>query len=277
VMVVGSHQKINDKYGKIQDWNKFGVAMAFDLHGNSFTNDFVIYAGPIDYFRLQKMGYNLGKIVEMGWSPFRPFAIAILWIFVQLHKVLFNYGAVIIIFSFIIKLIFWPLTHKSSRSMYKMKELQPKLAELQAKHKNDPAKLNTETMKMYKEFGVNPFSSCLPLLIQMPIFWAIFSVLKNSIELRAANLAFWITDLSQKDQFYILPVVMGISMFIQQKLTITDPKQKMMIYMMPVIFTILFAQWPSGLVLYWTTFNVIGIFEQLKVKSIVEAEKRAIS
>jgi YidC/Oxa1 family membrane protein insertase len=277
ILLAGVQDTIQNAMGKVFAWKKFALGLSFDLKGKSFSNDFTIYTGPLDYFILQKMGNNLGKLVDMGWNLFRPFAVAILWFFVQLHRVLFNYGLVIIFFSIIIKLIFWPLTRKSNASMYKMKELAPKMADLKTRYKDEPQKINTETMKLYREYGVNPFSSCLPILIQLPIFWAMFSVLKNSIELRAANLAFWITDLSQKDQFYVLPIIMGISMFIQQKMTITDPKQKMMAYMMPVIFTVLFAQWPSGLVLYWTVFNIISIFETMIIKRRMEEEKKVVS
>lgn len=275
VLIVGEEASLSDEKNKLHKWKKFGAGMTFKLDGDSYSNDFTIYSGPLDYQRLQNLGYNLGKLVDMGWSLFRPFAIAILWIFIQLYKVLFNYGLVIIIFSVLMKLVFWPLTRKSAASMHKMKELQPKIQEIKAKYKDDPQKLNTETMKIYKEYGVNPFGSCLPLLIQMPIFISMWAVLRNSIEMRAAEFVFWIKDLSQKDQFYVLPIVMGISMFLQQKLTITDPKQKMMVYLMPLFFTIFFAGLPSGLILYWTVFNVAGIFEQLSVKRKLEAEKKA--
>jgi len=262
---------------KQHNWKKFAAGITYDIKGDSFAADFQIYSGPLDYYLLEDIGFGLGKLVDLGWAPFRPFAIAILWIFVNLHKILFNYGVVIIVFSVLMKLVFWPLTRKSSTSMYRMKELAPKLQELRARYKDDPQKMNMETMKLYREFGVNPFSSCLPLLIQLPIFWALFSVLKNSIEMRAAELILWITDLSQKDPYYVLPIVMGVSMYIQQKLTITDPKQKLLVYFMPILFTFLFAQWPSGLVLYWTVFNVVSIFEQLSIKRKFEAEKPVAS
>ncbi|MCD6161258.1 MAG: membrane protein insertase YidC [candidate division Zixibacteria bacterium] len=274
VLVVGTKDEILDAAGKPHEWKKFGVGLTFDIKDNSFSNDITVYTGPLDYYRLKDLGYNLSQLVEMGWKAFRPFAIGILWIFVQLHKILFNYGLVIIIFSIIMKIIFWPLTRKSSTSMMKMKELQPKIQEVKEKFKNDPKKLNAETMKVYKEFGVNPFGSCLPMLVQLPIFWAMFSVLRNSIEIRGAGFVFYLNDLSQKDPHYILPIIMGIAMFLQQKMTITDPKQKMLVYIMPVVFVFLFAGWPSGLVLYWTMFSVIGIFEQLIVKKRLDEEKR---
>lgn len=275
VIIDGDESSLLDQAGAKHAWKRFGVGLTFNTYGDKFSDDLLIYAGPLDYYRLSKIGYNLSQLIDMGWKIFRPFAIGILWIFVQLHKVLFNYGIVIIVFSLLMKIVFWPLTRKSSTSMMKMKELQPKLQELKAKFKNEPQKLNTETMKLYKEYGVNPFGSCLPLIIQLPVFWAMFSVLRNSIEMRAAGFVFWITDLSQKDQYYVLPIIMGVAMFLQQKMTITDPKQKMMAYIMPVVFVFLFASWPSGLVLYWTMFSLIGIFEQLVIKRRLDAEKQA--
>jgi len=275
ILVTGRQAKVSDYENKLQDWRQFGVGLTFDLRGSSFSNDFLIYAGPLDYYQLENIGYNLGQLVDMGWKVFRPFAIGILWIFVQMYKFLFNYGIVIIVFSLIMKAVFWPLTRKSSMSMMKMKDLQPKLQEIKDKYTKDPAKLQMETMKVYKEYGVNPFSSCLPLIIQLPIFWALFSVLNNSIEFRAAELAFWITDLSQRDSTWVLPILMGIAMFFQQIMTITDPKQKMIAYIMPAVFIFIFGSMPAGLVLYWTIFSIVGIGEQLLIKKHLDEEKRA--
>jgi YidC/Oxa1 family membrane protein insertase len=275
VMVSGHQSRIIDYENKSHEWKQFGVGLTFDIKSNTFTNDFLIYTGPLDYYRLEKIGFDLGQLVDMGWKVFRPFAIGILWVLVQLNKVLFNYGVVIIVFSLLMKVVFWPLTRKSTTSMMKMKELQPKLQEIKDKFSKDPQKLNAETMKVYKEYGVNPFGSCLPLLVQLPIFWALFSVLRNSIELRAAEFVFWITDLSQKDSTWVLPILMGLAMFFQQKMTITDPKQKMLAYIMPVVFVFIFGSMPSGLVLYWTVFSVVGVVEQMIIKRGMEEEKRA--
>jgi len=273
-LIVGKKTSVYDSEGNQHEWKKFGVGLTFNIEGESFTNDLTIYSGPLDYFSLQEIGYKLGELVDMGFWLFRPFSIGALWIFIQLHKVLFNYGLVIIIFSIIMKVVFWPLTRKSSASMMRMKDLQPKLQEIKAKYKNEPQKMNTETMKIYKEYGVNPFGSCLPLLVQLPVFWAMFSVLRNSIELRAADFIFWITDLSQKDPYYILAILMALAMFFQQKMTITDPKQKMIIYIMPAVFLFIFGGMPSGLVLYWAMFSIIGIFEQILVKRHLSKEKQ---
>jgi YidC/Oxa1 family membrane protein insertase len=279
VIVVGSRSDLKDSEGNEVEWNRFGVGMTYERPPEELSLEFSVYAGPLDYDRLKGMGKRLSSLVEMGWKPFRPFAIAILWIFTTLHKTIPNYGFVIIIFSILMKLIFWPLSIKGAKSMHKMKEIQPKIQEVKEKFKKDPARIQKETMKLYKEHGFNPFGSCLPMLIQLPIFWAMYSVLGNTIEIRGADFILWIHDLSQPDPtgqyFYVgvLPIIMGVSMFIQQKLTITDPKQKMMVYFMPILFTFLFSRWASGLVLYWTMFNILGIFEQWFVKRKKAEEK----
>lgn len=281
VIVVGSDMALVDSTGESHPWTRFGAGMTYDRPPDSLSLDFTVYTGPLDYDRLKKMGKGLSSLVDMGWKVFRPFAIAILWLFTSFHKIIPNYGFVIIVFSILMKLVFWPLSIKSAKSMHRMKEMQPRIQEIKEKFKDEPARIQQETMKVYKEFGVNPFSSCLPMLVQLPIFWALYSVLSNTIELRGADFIFWITDLSQPDPsgrfiplgIGILPIIMGISMFIQQKITITDPKQKAMVYFMPILFTFLFSRWASGLVLYWTMFNIMGIFEQLFVKRNIRNEK----
>jgi YidC/Oxa1 family membrane protein insertase len=279
VIVVGNRAEISDSEGNSHEWNRFGVGMTYERPPEELSLRFSVYTGPLDYYRLNNMGKRLSSLVDMGWKPFRPFSIAILWIFTSLHKAIPNYGFVIIVFSILMKLVFWPLSLKSAKSMHKMREIQPKIQEVKEKFKNDPARLNKETMKLYKEHGFNPFGSCLPMLIQLPIFWALYSVLGNTIEIRGADFILWITDLSRPDPtgkyFFVgvLPIIMGISMFIQQKMTITDPKQKMMVYFMPILFTFLFSRWASGLVLYWTMFNIMGIFEQWFVKRKMAEEK----
>lgn len=269
VIVMGGQTSKADAQANIIKWDLYGVGMMYENLEGETSLDFSVYAGPLDYDKLKAMDKNLTSLVEMGWKIIRPFAVAILWVFTNLHKVIPNYGFVIILFAFIIQGIFWPLTAKNFKSMHKMRNINPVLQEIREKFKNDPARLNQETMKAYKEHGVNPFGSCLPMLIQMPIFFALYSVLSNTIELRGAPFMLWLTDLSQPDSsgqyllgFGILPILMGVFMFFQQKMTITDPKQKMMIYLMPAIFIFIFKNLASGLVLYWTMSSVIGIFQQ---------------
>jgi YidC/Oxa1 family membrane protein insertase len=284
VVAIGQEASRININGSPMSWPEFGVGMTYGTPAEQSSYNFSVYTGPLDYDRLREKGMGLSNLVDLGWWLFRPFAIAILWLFTNMHKAIANYGLVIIIFAILMKAVFWPLSLKTAKSMYRMKEIQPKLQEVKEKYKNDPAKMQQETMKAYKEYGVNPFGSCLPMLIQMPIFFALYSVLSNTIELRGADFAFWITDLSQPDPWGIpvfgfrvtvLSVLMGLAMFFQQKMTVTDPKQKMMVYMMPVIFVVIFGNLASGLVLYWTVFSVIGIFEQWMVLRHIKAEKEA--
>ena len=229
--------------------------------GTSLKDKFTIYIGPIDYHILKSYKIGLENIVNLGWKIIRPFSIAILWLFVNLHKIIPNYGVVIILFTILIKIAFHPLSHKSTKSMMKMQELQPKLSDLKEKYKKDPAKLNQETMKLYKQGGVNPLGGCLPLLLQMPIFYALFVVFRSTIELRGAKFILWLKDLSQMDPYYVLPIVMAATMFWQQKITIKDPKQAALVYLMPIMFFFFFFKFPAGLTLYWTVFNILSLIE----------------
>ncbi len=239
-----------------------GVFLEMPLEGTaSFKDKYLIYVGPINYRVLKSYQVDLDRMVNMGWKIIRPFSIGILWLFVNLHKILPNYGLVIIIFTILIKGIFHPLTKKSTKANLRMQELQPKLAQLKEKHKKDPTRLNQETMKLYKQSGVNPLGGCLPLLFQMPIFYALFVVFRTTIELRGAKFAFWLFDLSQKDPYYVLPIIMAATMFWQQKITIKDPKQAMLVYFMPIMFFFFFYNFPAGLTLYWTMFNVLSLIE----------------
>jgi YidC/Oxa1 family membrane protein insertase len=286
VIVLGAKSSRIDVTGRPMQWPEFGIGMTYNTPAEQSSYKFSVYAGPLDYDRLRAMGHGLSNLVDLGWWLFRPFAVAILWLFTNMYRLLPNYGIVIIVFSILMKALFWPLSIKTAKSMHRMKEIQPKLQEIKVKFKNEPAKLNQETMKAYKEYGVNPFSSCLPMLIQMPIFLALYSVLSNTIELRGADFAFWINDLSQPDpwgipvfgfRITVLSVLMALAMFVQQKMTITDPKQKMMAYLMPIIFVVIFGNLASGLVLYWTVFTILGVFEQWMVLRHIKAEKEAMA
>jgi len=257
-----------DTIGKEIVQNKYvtaGLKMA-SADKDSLTDNFIIYVGPLDYGILKSYKAGLDGLVSMGWKIIQPFSVAVLWLFTQMHKFIPNYGFVIILFSIIIKILFHPLSRKSTTSMTRMQQLQPKLKQLQEKYKNDRAKQQAEMMKLYKEYGVNPLGGCLPLLLQMPVFYGLFTVFRSTIELRGAKFMLWIQDLSLRDPYYILPIIMGLTMFIQQKMSIKDPKQKMMVYLMPVLFTFLFYGMPAGLVLYWTMFNILSFIEQLYIK-----------
>lgn len=247
------------------------------------TQSFKIYLGPVDYNQLKSLGDNLVKIVDFG-SFFglkfiiRPIAEYILLpLFQFIHSIVPNYGIVLIIFSLIIKLVVYPLTKSSYQSMKKMQALQPKIAEIKEKFKDDPQKLNKETMKLYSTYGINPAGGCLPIFLQMPIFVALWGMFQSAIELRQQPFFGWITDLSQPDIIYTLgfklplfgiqeisglAVLMGITTFVQQKMTVKDPKQQALIYVMPVMLTLLFMSFPSGLNLYYFMFNVLSIAQQ---------------
>ncbi|MGH8003483.1 MAG: membrane protein insertase YidC [Limisphaerales bacterium] len=233
---------------------------------------FTLFVGPLDYNLLRSFGNGLEKLLDLGAAPLtpdvvvEPIAVGMLWLFKSFYKFTPNYGVVIIVFSILIKLLTLPLSRKSAKSMARMAEIQPRLEKLKEKHKKDPKKLNEETLKLYREIGFNPFAGCLPLLLQFPLFMALYAVLSTSIELRQAPFVFWINDLSSADRLFILPILMTVLMFWQQKLTIRDPKQKMMVYLLPAIFFFFFFQMPSGLVLYWTLFNLFSVLEQYWVK-----------
>jgi YidC/Oxa1 family membrane protein insertase len=221
-----------------------------------------IFMGPKEDALLKKVGPELATIIDYGWFDFlaRPF----LWLMTFLYTYVKNYGLAIILVSVLIKIILYPLTQKQMKSMKAMQELQPKLKALQEKHKGDKQKLNQETFELYKRHGVNPFGGCLPLLLQFPVFIAIYQALSNAIELRQAPFFLWIDDLAAKDPYYILPVFMGVSMFIQQKLTPSspDPKQAQMMNIMNIVFIFLFLNFPSGLVLYYLVFNLLSLAQQ---------------
>lgn len=252
---------------------------------------FKIYIGPSEFSILNAYNENLTVIMEWGWAIIRPLTKAILYTFNFLYGIIPNYGWVIIIFALIIKIVLYPLTHKSYVGMQKMKEVMPRQKEIQKKYKDNPTKMQQEMMKLYKEIGYNPLSGCLPMLIQMPILFPIYQVFHESIDLRQAPFFGWIKDLSVPDtiatlhtglpfigDFNInpLPIVMTILTFVQQKLTPMTPmgdsddpaqkfNQKFMMYGMPILFFFIFNNFSSGLVLYWTIFNALTMGQQLLI------------
>ena len=232
-----------------------------------FSHKFLIHIGPLDYWALSKYGLELEHMVNLGWVLFKPFAIGILWFFVNFHKIIPNYGVVIIVFTILMKIVFFPLSRKMTKTSLMMAEMAPKINKLKEKYKDDKQRLNQEIFKLYREHKINPLGGCLPLLVQIPIFWAFFVLLRSTIEMRQAPFMAWIKDLSLPDPYFILPVLMSVSMFFQQKMTIKDPRQKMLIYIMPAMFFFFFYSFPAGLTLYWTIYNVLSVFEQYVVRS----------
>jgi YidC/Oxa1 family membrane protein insertase len=247
--------------------------------GGEKTVELGLYAGPKEITRLRDASYNLRELVNLGWFDF--LARPALYFLRFLNDFVGNYGVAIVIITILQKIAFFPLTQKSHKSMHAMQTLQPKIQAIKERYKNNPQKVNQETMELYKRYGVNPLGGCLPLLIQIPIFYALYAALANSVELWRAPFTLWITDLSSPDTLLALPfavpylgeafplrglpLIMGISMFIQQKMSPTggDPRQaQMMLYLMPVVFTFIFWAMPSGLVLYWLVNNVLQIGQQ---------------
>ncbi|HMK66880.1 MAG TPA: membrane protein insertase YidC [Thermodesulfobacteriota bacterium] len=236
---------------------------------------YALYFGPRDTKILEPLGMELDKAVNFGF--FDIIAKPLLWVLRFFNGFFHNYGWSIILLTILIKIIFWPLTHKSYKSMKDMQKVQPKIAKLREKYKDNREKLNQETMALYKTYKVNPMGGCLPMIIQIPVFFALYSLLGYAIELRHAPFLLWINDLSAPDRLPIgmpipyvgdgipvLTLLMGASMFIQQKMTPTtgDPAQAKMMLFLPVIFTFMFINFAAGLVLYWLVNNVLSIGQQ---------------
>lgn len=296
-----------------------------------------VYLGPIQHERLKLLGIGLEHAMDLGWPVVRQIAQVMLPVLLGLYRVFPNYGLVIILFSVLVKIAVYPLTHKSYTASAKMQGLQPEMAALREQYKHDPQEMNKQTMKLMvslrlteaslsklagadiptdvtgdlegmrdkdyvgekaffaaldevlgkqkanryratilkhaKKTRINPMGGCLPMLVQMPVFFALYQVLSSTIELRQAPFVWWLKDLSQPDPWKVLPVLMGLTSFIQQKMTMKDPKQKAMVYLMPVFMTFIFLKFASGLVLYWTMFNVLSMGQQ----ALVEIRKKASS
>lgn len=229
-----------------------------------------LYAGPKEYDRLAQIGAGLEQSIDFGWfimgswAPVRFVAKPIYFILRFFYQFTHNYGIAIILVTVLVKVLFFPITRKSLASMKDMAAIQPKVAALRKKYAGDREKMNRELMNLYKEHQINPFGGCLPMLAQIPVFISLFNVLYTTIDLRQAPFMFWIQDLSDKDPFYVLPVIMGISMFFQQwtQPTTMDPTQAKIMLFLPVIYTFFFLNFPSGLVLYWLVNNILTIGQQ---------------
>ena len=230
--------------------------------GGEAIYSYELYLGPKVISLLKELNVGAEKVVRYGW--FTPVAKILLYFVNLTHKVTKNYGVDIIIISILLKVLFWPLTKKSYVSMKEMQKVQPEMAMLRERYKDDKTRLNREMMDLYKRRKVNPLGGCLPMVVQIPIFIALYWGLMGSIELRHAPFIFWIKDLSYRDPIYISPILMGASMLWQQKMTPTmgDPRQAKMMMFMPIISTFLFLGFPSGLVVYWLVSNVLTIGQQ---------------
>ena len=250
----------------------------------------LLYLGPLEYGKIKDLGVGLDEIMDFGWAFIRPISKGVLYVLTEMYKIIPNYGLVLIVFSFLIKILVYPLTKKSYQSTTAMQALQPEILKLKEKHKSNPQKLNQATMELYKKKGVNPLGGCLPMLLQMPLLFALFIVFRTTIELRSKPFIWWITDLSAPDKIlelpftipiygsYVaaLPILMVVSMFIQQKMmagSTQQPQQKMMQYTMSFFFFFIFNSFPSGLNLYYTLFNILTIAQQKLVKQEPKKEQ----
>ena len=241
------------------------------------------WLGPKDRTQLLTVSDQLAKSIDLGM--FSIIAKGLLWLLEFFHKYVHNWGVAIILLTILIKAVFWPLTAKSYASMEKMKKLQPMMTAIREKYKDNKELMNKEVMALYKTYGVNPASGCVPILIQLPVFFGLYQALLTSIELRHAPFIMylpftdklWLADLSAKDPYYITPVIMGLTMFLQQRMSppATDPTQQKIMMFLPLIFTVLFLGFPSGLVIYWLVNNILSIFQQWLMMRKNKAAARA--
>jgi YidC/Oxa1 family membrane protein insertase len=259
-------------------YETYSMAVRLPYRGQSQEDAFTVYVGPIDYDILKQ--YNMQAVVDFGWKwIIRPIGEwFMLPVFQATYKVIPNYGLAILLFTLLMKVLMHPLSIGQLQSSMKMQLLAPEIEKIRKRHPDDMQTQQQETMKLYGEYGINPAGGCLPLLLQMPILYALWAVLSSAIQLRQMPFVGWITDLATPDVLYRLPfkvplfnvdiisglaIAMGLTMFVQQKLTITDPRQKAMVYMIPVMMTLSFSNFPAGLNLYYFLFNLLGIAQQL--------------
>jgi len=263
---------------------KYDLVVGLDALKN---NTISLYLGPLEYNKIKNLGVQLEEIMNFGWFIVRPISKFVLWALKSMHLYIPNYGIILIIFSVLVKLAVYPLTKKSYESTRAMQAIQPEITNLKEKYKNNQTKLSQKTMELYKKKGVNPIGGCFPMLLQMPLLFALFTVFRSTIELRGEPFVWWIKDLSAPDVlFYLpfkipvygdfvcaLPIFMALSMFVQQRMMMTtttggpqEQQQKLMQYFMMVFFFLLFNSFPSGLNLYYTLFNILTIAQQKLIK-----------
>ena len=257
-----------------KDTDAVYVGLNLESVQSTASASFLIFAGTKELGLLEDSGHKLVRLIDYGWlgNKFAFFVKPMLKALNYIYGKTGNYGWAIIFITILIKIILFPLTHKSFKSMKGMQKVQPYVKIIQERNKNDRTKMNEELMDLYKKHRVNPLGGCLPMLLQIPVFIALYHALFFSIELRGAPFMLWITDLSLQDPYYVTPVLMGATMFLQQKLTptVADPVQQKIFLMMPIIFTFLFITFPSGLVIYWTTNNILTIAQQYYIYHIAK-------
>jgi YidC/Oxa1 family membrane protein insertase len=239
--------------------------------GEEKTVSMRLYAGPQELEKIKALAPGLDLVVDYGWLTVLayPLFVVLNW----LNNLAHNWGVAIILLTVLIKAAFYPLSAASYKSMAKMRKLAPRLQHLKERFGDDRQKLHEAMMKIYQEEKINPLGGCLPILVQIPVFIALYWVLLGAVELRQAPFALWIHDLSEPDPFYVLPIIMAITSFIQVKLSPSspDPVQQKVMMAMPVIFSIMFLFFPAGLVLYWLVNNVLSILQQWRINKVIEA------
>jgi YidC/Oxa1 family membrane protein insertase len=272
VFAKGEKRQVLTPSGTVEG-REITVGLNFEFANlTAVADSFTIFVGPLDYELMDEYGVGLEDMLGIGTTPvvgwiIKPFAWAIIWLLPLMYQMIPNYGVVIIIFALLIKIITLPLSMKSFKSMQAMKDLQPKIEELKKKHKNNPQAMNQEMMRMYKANGVNPLSGCLPILPQMPLFFALFSVFRSTILLRDAPFVWFIDDLSRgassfTDPYIIMVVIMVAAQFVSQKFTMASTQQnKIFLYIMPLFMGFIFYSFAAGLVLYWTCFSVFSLLD----------------
>ncbi|HEX9811093.1 MAG TPA: membrane protein insertase YidC [Burkholderiales bacterium] len=243
--------------------------------GASATVGARLFAGPKEHKRLSQVAPGLELTVDYGWLT--VISAPLFWLLSRIHGLIGNWGWSIILLTVLIKLVFYPLSATSYKSMANMKKLQPKLQSLKERFGDDRQKLNQAMMELYKTEKINPLGGCLPIVVQIPVFLALYWVLLESVELRQTPFIFWIRDLSTPDPYFVLPIVMGLSMYVQQLLNPQppDPMQRRIFMVMPVAFTVMFLFFPAGLVLYWVVNNVLSILQQWRITRVVAAKSNA--
>jgi len=244
------------------------------IHSSTNGIEFSGYIGPKEHKTLSAMNPELTDVIEYGWFTFIANPMFLFLQFIQSY--VGNWGWTIVIATILIKLALYPLSYKGMVSMQKLKDLAPKIKDIQAKYKDDKQKQSTHMMELYKKHGANPMGGCLPLILQIPVFFAIYRVLLNAIELKGAEWIFWVHDLAEMDPYFVLPVLMGATMWLQQKITpntMQDETQKKIFQMLPIIFTFFFLWFPAGLTLYWFINNLFTISQQYYINSIFEKKR----
>lgn len=273
---VPTHKQKTEVYSRVFGSNTYGVGIANPTisiaPGKTNTTGAQLYIGPGVSSRLEAVAPYLNLTIDYGWLYF--ISEFLFFLMTHIYQLVGNWGVSIILVTILIKAVFYPLSAKSYRSMAKMRMLQPKMKALKEQFGSDKQAMGKATMELYRKEKVNPLSGCLPILIQIPVFIALYWMLMASVELRQAPFIFWIKDLSVHDPYYVLPILMGLSMFVQQRLNPPppDPTQAKVMMMLPVVFTVLFLGFPSGLVLYWLCNNCISILQQWYVLRKVERE-----